>query len=299
MSVCNRYRKNTPSLLYLKRQEAVLVTGGSGYIAGWIIVQLLQESYRVRTTVRSSSREVAVRSAVAGQANAQDRLSFFVADLLEDKGWSDAARGCDYVVHVASPMGQGESKADLLSPAREGTIRILRAAQNAGVQRVVLTSSTVAAKPSMQGGAVAPAATNESTWTDPEEKGLTTYARSKTLAERAAWQFVEQTNSTMELTTILPGMVLGPVMTGTTSGSVELISRMLTGKVSALPKIGFSLVDVRDLANLHVLAMRSPKAAGQRFLGAGDLLWMAEIAKLLRDTLGQQASKVPTAVFQT
>ena len=275
------------------RQGTVLVTGGSGYIAGWIIVQLLEQGYRVRTSVRSLSREAAVRNAVAGQIDPEDRLSFSVADLLQDDGWSDAVRGCNYVLHVASPMGQGEPKADLLRPAREGTIRLLKAAREAGVQRVVLTSSTVAAKRSSKNGEIAQA-TNESTWTDPEEKGLGEYARSKTLAERAAWEFAGQTTGTMELTTILPGMVLGPVMTGAISGSVELISRMLTGKVPALPRIGFSVVDVRDLAALHVRAMRAPEAAGQRFLGVGDFLWMADMATLLRDNLGQQASKVPT-----
>ena len=277
-----------------ERQEIVLVTGGSGYIAGWIIVQLLEQGYRVRTTVRSQSREAAVRNAVAGQIDPEDRLSFSVADLLKDDGWIDAASGCAYVIHVASPMGQGEPKADLLRPAREGTIRLLEAARNTGVQRVVLTSSTVAAKRSFKHGGDSSAATNESTWTHPEERGLSEYARSKTLAERAAWEFAGQTTGTMELTTILPGMVLGPVMTRKISGSVELISRMLTGKFPALPRIGFSLVDVRDLAALHIQAMRAPEAAGQRFLGVGDFLWMADMAKLLRDNLGQQASKVPT-----
>ena len=277
-----------------KRQETVLVTGGSGYIAGWIIVRLLEQGYRVRTTVRSHLREAAVRNAVAGQIDPEDRISFSVADLLKDDGWHDAVSGCDYVIHVASPMGQGEPKADLLRPAREGAIRVLKAARDSGVQRVVLTSSTVAAKPSPKQGEAPPAATNESTWTDPEEKGLGSYARSKTLAERAAWEFAGQTTGTMELTTVLPGMVLGPVMTGTISGSVELISRMLTGKVPALARIGFSVVDVRDLADLHVQAMRAPEAAGQRFLGVGDFLWMEDMAKLLRDHFGQHASKVPT-----
>ena len=277
-----------------QRGETVLVTGGSGYIAGWMLVHLLEAGYRVRTTVRSRSREDAVRKAVTGQVDPGDRLSFSVADLLKDDGWSEAVSGCNYVIHVASPMGQGEPKADLLRPAREGTIRLLQAARNAGVQRAVLTSSTVAAKPLVESGEAASAATNETTWTDPEEKGLGTYARSKTLGERAAWDFIERTNGAMELTTILPGMVLGPVMTGRVSGSVELISRMLTGKVPALPRIGFSLVDVRDLAALHILAMRAPKAAGQRFLGVGDFLWMADMAKLLRDNFGPAAAKVPT-----
>ena len=260
-------------------------------------MHLLEEGYRVRTTVRSASREDAVRKAVAGQVDPGDRLSFSVADLLEDDGWSEAVRGCNSVIHVASPMGQGEPKADLLRPAREGTMRLLEAARHAKVRRVVLTSSTIAAKPAIEGEEVASAATNESTWTDPNEKGLGTYARSKTLAERAAWDFIEQTHGAMELTTILPGMVLGPVMTGTVSGSVELISRMLTGRVPALPRIGFSVVDVHDLAALHILAMRAPEAAGQRFLGVADFLWMAEMAKLLRDNFGPAAAKVPTRLL--
>ena len=275
----------------------MLVTGGSGYVAGWIIVRLLQQGYHVRTTVRSPSRVDAVRSAVAGQIDPQDSLSFSVADLLKDDGWKDAVRECDYVIHVASPMGQGEPKADLVSPAREGTLRVLRAARDAGVRRVVLTSSTVAAKRSRKPREASSAATNESTWTDPEEKGLKEYDRSKTLAERAAWEFAEQSAGKLVLTTILPGMILGPVMTRNISGSVELISRMLTGRVPALPRIGFSIVDVRDLADLHVQSMLAPQAAGQRILGVGDFLWMADIAKLLRDNLGQQALKVPTRLL--
>ena len=270
------------------------MTGGSGYIAGWMIVRLLEQGFRVRTTVRSPSREDAVRNAVAGKVDAQDRLSFSVADLLADAGWEDAVRGCDYILHVASPMGQGEPKADLVQPAREGTMRVLKAAQQAHVRRVVLTSSTVAAKRAQTRGEVSSAAMHESTWTNPEEKGLGEYARSKTLAERAAWEYAEQMPGALQLTTILPGMVLGPVMMKSISGSVELISRMLTGRVPALPRIGFSIVDVRDLVDLHIRAMLSPEAAGQRFFGAGDFLWMAEIAHLLREHFGERASKVPT-----
>ena len=280
-----------------EKKEAVLVTGGSGYVAGWIIVRLLQHGYLVRTTVRSLSRVDAVRSAVAGQIDPQDRLSFSVADLLKDEGWKDAVRGCDYVIHVASPMGQGEPKADLVRPAREGTLRVLGAARGAGVRRVVLTSSTVAAKRPQKSKEALSAATNESTWTDPEEKGLKEYDRSKTLAERAAWEFAEESAGRLQLTTILPGMILGPVMTRSISGSVELIYRLLAGKVPALPRIGFSIVDVRDLADLHLQAMLAPEAAGQRILGVGDFLWMADIAKLLRENLGQQASKVPTRLL--
>ena len=275
----------------------MLVTGGSGYAAGWVIVRLLRHGYRVRTTIRDLSRVDAIRIAIAGQIDPQDRLSFSVADLLIDVGWDDAVRDCDYVIHVASPMGQGEPKADLVSPARAGTLRVLRAAREAGVRRVVLTSSTVAAKRPHKPGEALSTAADENTWTDAEEPGLKEYDRSKTLAERAAWEFAEQSAGKLELTTILPGMILGPVMTKSVSGSVELIHRMLTGRVPALPRIGFSIVDVRDLADLHVQAMLAPQAAGQRILGVGDFLWMADIAKLLRENLGQKASKVPTRLL--
>ena len=158
----------------------------------------------------------------------------------------------------------------------------------------MLTSSTVAAERFSKHGEAASAPANESTWTNPDEKGLAEYDRSKTLAERAAWQFAEQTASTKKLTTILPGLILGPVMTRNISGSVEIVSRMLEGRVPALPRVGFSIVDVRDLADLHVRAMLASDAAGERFLAVGDFLWMTDIAKLLRDNFGQQASKVPT-----
>ncbi len=277
----------------LNNQSTVLVTGGSGYLAGWMTVRLLQQGYRVRTTVRSLSRESAVRQAVAGQVDPGTRLSFAAADLLEDRGWDEAVQGCDYVIHVASPMGQGKPKADLVRPAREGTIRLLKAARNADVRRVVLTSSTVTAKRSLKQGEANSAPADENTWTDPKQAGLNEYDRSKTLAERAAWEFAKQTSSTETLTAILPGMILGPMMTRNISGSVEVVSRMLQGRVPALPNVGFSIVGVHDLADLHIRAMLAPEAAGQRFIGVGDFLWMTDIAKLLRDNFGQQASKVP------
>ncbi len=280
-----------------RQQTTVLVTGGSGYVAGWIVVRLLQQGYRVRTTVRGLSREPAMRGAVASQIDPQDRLSFSLADLLEDKGWDHAVEGCDYAIHVASPLGQGQPKADLVRPAREGTLRLLQAARKHHVRRVVLTSSTVAAMGSGKGGDASATKTDESTWTDPEGKGVSEYARSKTLAERAAWEFARRPDCTMELTTILPGMVLGPVMAASVSGSVEIISRMLAGKVPAVPRIGFSIVDVRDLADLHIEAMLAPEAAGQRFLAVGDFLWMGDMASLLREHFGEQASKVPTRLL--
>ena len=275
--------------------QTVLVTGGSGYVGAWMIVALLQRGYRVRATLRSLARADAVRGAVAKEVDPQDRLSFCVADLLGDAGWPQAVEGCEFIVHVASPMGQGMPKGtDLVSPAREGTLRILRAAAAAGVRRTVITSSTVAAQPPLVSGQSTATPLDENAWTDPAEKGLSEYARSKTLAERAAWEFAEHSAGRMTLATVLPGMILGPVLAQSVSGSVELVSRMLTGRFPALPRIGFNTVDVRDLGDLHLRAMEAPEAAGQRFLAVSDFLWMADTARILREHLGARAGKVPT-----
>ncbi|WP_419806680.1 NAD-dependent epimerase/dehydratase family protein [Terriglobus sp.] len=216
------------------KSETVLVTGGSGYVAGWMIVGLLRQGYRVRATLRSLGREDQVRAAIARQVHADDRLEFFAADLLSDAGWDEAVYGCDTVFHVASPMGQGEPNADLVRPARDGTLRLLRAASKHQVRRFVYTSSVVAAQAPSIAGEVQPR-TDETTWTDAQQKGLSEYARSKTLAEKAAWDFIQQDSSGMTMATILPGMILGPVMAESVSGSLELIYRLLKGKVPALP----------------------------------------------------------------
>ncbi len=270
--------------------KVVLVTGGSGYLAGWLICGLLRDGYTVRTTVRNLFSAESVTAAVASQVDVSDRLTFHAADLLRDDGWPDAVRGCDFVMHVASPMGQGAKRGtDLVGPAREGTLRVLKAAAKAGVRHVVSTSSTAAAMQPI--GSIARA--DESVWTDTAVSGVMEYMRSKTLAERAAWEFMRTSAGAMTLTTILPGLVLGPVLSQSASGSVELVLRMLTGRMPALPRIGFSIVDVRDVVELHLLALRRPAAYGERFIGAGDFLWMSDIARLLREQLGGRAAKVP------
>ena len=273
-------------------EARVLVTGGSGYLAGWMIVRLLQQGYRVRTTLRSLAKEPEVRAKIAKEIEAADRLSFCQADLTRDEGWSDAVRECEYVVHVASPMGQGlPQSADLLGPARDGSLRVLHAAGSSGVKRVVVTSSVVASLPSDDADTA-----DESTWTDVAAKNVDNYTRSKTLAERAVWDFVERARPSGSLTisTILPGMVLGPVMGNHVSGSVELIARLLSGRVPAIPRIGFAIVDVRDLVELHLEAMLAPAAANERFVAAHEFLWMSEIAAVLRARLGARAARVPT-----
>lgn len=275
------------------RTETVLVTGGTGYVAGWCIAGLLKLGYNVRTTIRSLAKEPAVREAVAAEAESGDRLSVYAADLMADAGWKEAMDGCDYVLHIASPLGTAPSKDpnDLILPAREGTLRVLRAATEAGVKRVVMTSSLAAATP------VKPTENqviDESIWSDPEDKFLDAYRKSKVLAEMAAWQFMKEYKGPTTLTTILPGAIFGPVLSANSLGSVQVISRLVQGRVPGTPRLGFEIVDVRDLADLHIRAMTAPEAAGQRFIAVGDFMWMAEIAGTLRSRLGAMGSKVPT-----
>ena len=273
--------------------ETVLVTGGSGFIAGWCIVELLQRGYAVRTTVRSPAKEPSVRAAIASAIEPGDRLTFFFSDLTRDEGWDAAVTGCDHVLHVASPLGADSPKdpSALIIPAREGALRVLRAATRAGVKRVVLTSSGAASAPPPN----APDGVyDETLWSDPQAKDLTAYRQSKIIAERAAWDFMKDHAGTTELTAILPGLVLGPLLTPEGLGSVQLIQRLLSGALPGIPGFGFNVVDVRDVAELHVRAMIAPEAAGQRFLASCEFLWMADVAKILRAQLGERARKVPT-----
>jgi dihydroflavonol-4-reductase len=273
-------------------RETVLVTGGTGFIAGWCTVELLKRGYSVRTTVRSLAKEAAVRAAVAPAVDAGDRLTIVAADLIQDAGWDAAVAGCDYVLHVASPLGGstgGEANA-LVAPAREGTLRVLGAAVRAGVKRVVMTSAAAAARPPLGSDRVS----DETVWADPADPQFDAYRVSKILAERAAWDFMSAHAPATTFTTILPGAVFGPVLTKANLGSVQIIQRLLDGRPSGVPRLGFSIVDVRDLADLHIRAMTAPDAAGQRFIAGGDFMWMADIARTLRSQLGARAGKVPT-----
>ncbi len=273
--------------------ETVLVTGGTGFIGGWCIVELLKRGYTVRTTVRSVAKEAAVRAAVGAEVDPGDRLSFFAAELTSDAGWDEAAAGCDYVLHVASPLGTQQPKVpdDLIVPAREGALHALRAAARAGVKRVVLTSSVSASSPAERS---ADGTSDEAQWTPPATGLANAYNQSKMLAERAAWEFVAATPGAPELVTVLPSLVIGPVLTPDNLGSVQVISRLMKGKVPGLPRIGFTLVDVRDVVDAHLRAMTLPEAAGERFIAASEWRWIAEIAGTLRDGLGDRAAKVPT-----
>lgn len=277
----------------MNQSATVLVTGGSGFIGGWCVIKLLEQGYSVRTTVRSLSREKAVRALLGTAVHAQDRLSFCAAELTDDAGWDAAVSGCRYVLHVASPVVLSEPRNpdDLVRPARDGTQRVVRAAIKAGVERIVVTSSVAAASPR---GDVATSVSDETVWTDLADATVSAYARSKTLAERAAWDLVQASGGTTTLATVNPSVVLGPVLSGDFSQSVELVERLLSGRVPAIPRLGFNIVDVRDVADLHVRVMTAPEAAGQRFIAAGGFAWMADIASLLRARLGAAAGRVPT-----
>jgi len=286
-------RRSHSSLLVMNASHTtVLVTGGSGYVGTWTVAGLLERGYRVRTTIRSFDREVIVRAAVRRHTPADDRLSFVVADLLRDEGWDRAVDGVSFVLHVASPMPIREyRKTDIVRAAREGTIRILKAAAAANVSRVVMMSSAQAALPFEEDDA---ALTDESLWTNLTRKDATDYMRSKTLAERDAWDFIRDAGGRMDLTTVLPVTILGPVLQSTVSGSPEVLQRLLKGALPAIPRIGFSIVDVRDLVDLQVRAMLAPEASGERFIATSDFFWLREIAALLRSELGPAGAKVPS-----
>ncbi len=280
--------------------ELVLVTGGSGFIGAHCILQLLNAGYRVRTTVRSLKREPEVRSMLqhGGIADpdllSPERLSFIAADLESDVGWPEAVAGCQYVLHVASPFPAAVPKHEdeLIIPAREGALRVLRASRDAGVKRVVLTSSFAAigyGQPPQQ------APFDETNWTNPDGEDITAYAKSKTLAERAAWDFIAREGGSLELSVVNPVGVFGPVLGPDFSTSILIVQRMMDGAIPGVPNLYFGAVDVRDTADLHLRAMTDPAARGERFLAvAGDFISMLDIAKILKSRMGPAAHRVPT-----
>jgi dihydroflavonol-4-reductase len=276
------------------KRGLVLVTGGSGYIAGYCIAQLLNDGWCVRTTVRSSAKTKAVRASIGNIARKASEIEFVEADLTSDAGWDRAAIGAKYVLHVASPVPVTDPKNDdeLIRPARDGTLRALKAARDAGVKRVVMTSSISAI---IYGRGVREKPFTEEDWTDETNRGDTSpYDRAKTIAERAAWAWLAAEGGGLELVTVNPGLVLGPVLGSDFSASIEAIKKLMDGSIPALPRFGFNVVDMRDIARLHVLAMTTPEAAGQRFIGSGDFYWMSDVAKMLKQGLGDKAKKVPS-----
>ena len=275
--------------------STILVTGGSGFIGGHLILQLLAAGHQVRTTVRSLRREGDVRARLQ-QAGAEpgDRLSFFAAELENDAGWAEAIQGCHYVLHVASPFPRNVPKHedDLIVPAREGSLRVLRAARDAGVQRVVLTSSFAAIG---YGHKPRERPFDERDWTNLHADEVSPYVKSKTLAERAAWDFTAREGGGLELAVVNPVAVLGPVLGPDYATSILLVQRLMEGAIPGCPRLYFGVVDVRDVADLHLRAMTHPAAKGERFLAvAGHFLSLLDIAKVLKKRLGASARRVPT-----
>jgi nucleoside-diphosphate-sugar epimerase len=278
--------------------QLVLVTGGSGFIGAHCILQLLDAGYRVRATVRSLQREADVRAMLkTGGAAPGAALSLVAADLMSDAGWPEAAAGCDFVLHVASPFPASVPKHEneLIVPAREGALRLLRAARGAGVKRVVLTSSFAAIG---YGTKLTGQPFSEENWTDPTGGDVSAYVKSKTLAERAAWDFIAREGGALELSVVNPVGVFGPVLGPDYSTSIQIVQRLMDGAMPGVPRLSFGVVDVRDVADLHLRAMTHPAARGERFLAvAGDFMTIQEIAQVLRERMGDAGRRVPTRLL--
>ena len=272
----------------------VLVTGASGFIGSHCIIQLLEKGYRVRGTLRDMKRADAIRSMIARHTDKTDALEFAEADLLKDDGWVEAATDCHLILHVASPfvLDTPRNEDELIIPAREGTLRLLRAAKETGARKVVLTSSVAAIAYGHGKNLGRPF--DENDWSDPNSKEIEAYAKSKTLAERAAWHFMESEDPGFDLAVINPGAVLGPVIESDYGTSAEIVLRMLKGSLPGLPRLGFEIVDVRDVASLHILAMESAKSGGQRFPCVAGFRWFEDIGETLLKEFPQFSKKIPT-----
>jgi dihydroflavonol-4-reductase len=273
-------------------EKMVLVTGGSGFIAVHCILQLLNAGFQVRATVRSLTREPEVRAMLKeGGVEAGDRLSFIAAELGSDANWNKAVSGCTYVLHIASPtpLNVYKYEDEMIIPAREGVLRVLRAARDARVKRVVLTSAIGAI---VYGHKPQTTPFTEKDWTV-TTGNVPAYQKSKTLAEQAAWNFIEKEGGHLEFSVVNPVGVLGPVLGSDYSHSIHFIQNMMEGKMPGCPKVNSSYVDVRDVADLHLRAMTDPAAKGQRFIAtAGESIWMVEVAKTLKQNMGALAGKV-------
>jgi nucleoside-diphosphate-sugar epimerase len=268
------------------------VTGGSGYLGTQLIAALLRDGRQVRATVRSPEHEGDVRAAMRRGDADDSRLEVVTAELTADEGWAAAAAGCEEVHHVASPMIQADDPDEVIVPARDGTLRALRAARDAGARRVVLTSSFAAVGYSPKPGSEY----TEADWTDPDTPGLPPYPRSKAIAERTAWDFIEHEGGDTELVVLNPTFILGPTLTTRPRSSLQLTKAMLDGTMPVVARQRFGVADVRDVADLHIRAMAAPGAAGKRYLALADgpTISFLQMAQILRERLGPLAERVPT-----
>lgn len=277
--------------------STVLVTGGSGFVGIHVVLQLLAAGHAVRTTVRRPERQADVLSMLReGGVARPEGVAFFTADLTRDDGWQQAVAGCDYVLHVASPLSTTVPKDEneMIIPARDGTLRVLRAARTAGVKRVVITSSLGAIG---YGHPPRDEPFDETDWTNLAGVDGQPYIKSKTLAERAAWDFVAGERAGLELAVINPAGIFGPVLGPDFSGSIEIVRSLLDGAMPAVPRVYLGVVDVRDVADLHLRAMTAPAAKGERFIAvAGETLSLLDIGRVLRRNLGARARRVPRLV---
>ena len=275
----------------------VLVTGISGFIAKHVALQLLAAGHTVRGTIRRPAAADEVRASLARHGADIDRLSFVVADLGADAGWADAIAGCEFIQHVASPfpIKAPADREALVPAAREGTLRILRHGLKAGVSRIVETSSMVA----MMYRADRPAdvLVGESDWSDAEWPPLSAYIVSKTRAERAAWEFLRATAAQNKLCTVNPGLVLGPLLDTRFGTSLEVIRLFMSGAYPALPPVSFPVVDVRDLASVHVRAMTAANCGGRRLIATSATISMRDMAVMLRDAFPDRPRRIPTRVL--
>ncbi|MCF8880356.1 aldehyde reductase [Hyphobacterium sp. SN044] len=275
--------------------DRVLVTGATGFLGQHCILQLIAAGYEVRGTVRSLTREAEVRYALRRGEADNTKLTLVEADLSADAGWDAAVAGCTSVMHVASPfpLSQPQDDDELIRPARDGALRVLKAAAKAGVKRTVMTSSVaaVSAGHDKSGRRVF----DENDWSDLDGPNVSAYEKSKTLAERAAWDFIASPEAKgMELSVINPGAILGPALTADMSTSLEIVRQLMARALPACPRIGFPVVDVRDVAAAHLAAMTTPEAAGKRYICTEKQAWFSEIAKVLDARYGPEGWKIPT-----
>lgn len=280
--------------------QKVLVTGGTGFVAIHSILQLLNRGYQVRTTVRSlNSRDKIFEMLKNGGITDFSQLEFIETDLTSDKNWNEAMMGCQYVLHIASPifLRLPKNEDEMIRPAVDGTLRVLKAARDSGVKRVVMTSNFGAVGYSHK---EKNSLITEESWTDPNEKGLSTYNKSKVLAEKAAWDFIEKEGGALELSVINPMGIFGPSLNEDLSSGFELLKKLLDGSMKAIPDIRLGIVDVRDVAELHILAMEKPQAKGERFLAlSGGTMSLIEIVKLLKEKMPYVTTKAPAKSLPT